>query len=135
MLITAVLLIVRWRLQSLKRNELRLLKLVSEQTLELQLLARQDALTGLANRRAFDEALQQEYQRAKRSNTTLCLALLDVDHFKQVNDRLSHAVGDEVLKRIAAMLKQQSRTVDLVARWGGGRICNLVTRYHTGRRN
>ncbi|CAM5446530.1 diguanylate cyclase [Alishewanella longhuensis] len=126
MLITAVLLIVRWRLQSLKRNELRLLKLVSEQTLELQLLARQDALTGLANRRAFDEALQQEYQRAKRSNTTLCLALLDVDHFKQVNDRLSHAVGDEVLKRIAAMLKQQSRTVDLVARWGGEEFVILL---------
>lgn len=126
LLITAVLLIVRWRLQSLKRNELRLLKLVSEQTLELQLLARQDALTGLANRRAFDEALQQEYQRAKHSNTTLCLALLDVDHFKQVNDRLSHAVGDEVLKRIAAMLKQQSRTVDLVARWGGEEFVILL---------
>ena len=121
-----LLLAIRWRLQSLKRNELRLLKLVSEQTIELQQLARQDALTGLANRRAFDETLQQAYQRAKRTNSTLCLALLDVDHFKQVNDRFSHAVGDEVLKRIGAMLKQQSRTIDLVARWGGEEFVILL---------
>ncbi|GHG62082.1 GGDEF domain-containing protein [Alishewanella longhuensis] len=125
-LATSLLWVIRWRLQSLKRNELRLLKLVSEQTVELQLLARQDALTGLANRRAFDEALQQEYQRAKRSNATLCLALIDVDHFKQVNDKLSHALGDEVLKRIAALLKQQSRAIDLVARWGGEEFVILL---------
>ena len=93
---------IRWRLGSLQRSELRLRNLVAEQTAELQLLARQDALTGLANRRAFDEALQHEYQRAQRYHTTLCLALLDVDHFKRVNDQLSHAVGDEVLKRVAA---------------------------------
>lgn len=121
-----LVLLVHWRLQSLKRNEARLLKLVTEQTVELQLLARQDALTGLANRRAFDEALQHEYQRAKRNNTTLCLALLDVDHFKQVNDKLSHATGDEVLRRIAAMLKQQSRAVDVVARWGGEEFVILL---------
>lgn len=118
-LVAAISMLVRWRLSSLKRNEIRLLKLVSEQTLELQILAKQDALTGLANRRAFDEVLQNEYQRAHRANSCLCLALLDVDHFKQVNDKLSHAVGDEVLKRIATLLKQQSRSVDLVARWGG----------------
>jgi len=121
-----LLLAIRWRLASLKRNELRLLKLVSEQTTELQLLARQDALTGLANRRAFDEALQHEYLRAQRTQSTLCLALLDVDHFKQVNDKLSHAVGDEVLKRIAAVLKQQSRTVDMLARWGGEEFVILL---------
>lgn len=127
MLLAATLVwVVRWRLASLKRNELRLLKLVSEQTLELQLLARQDALTGLANRRAFDEAFQQGYQRAKRNNTDLCLALIDVDHFKQVNDQFSHAVGDEVLKRIASLLKQQSRSVDLVARWGGEEFVILL---------
>lgn len=125
MLILLVL-AIRWRLASLKRNELRLLKLVSEQTTELQLLARQDALTGLANRRAFDEALQHEYLRAQRAQSTLCLALLDVDHFKQVNDKLSHAVGDEVLKRIAAVLKQQSRTVDMLARWGGEEFVILL---------
>jgi len=117
---------IRWRLASLKRNELRLLKLVSEQTTELQLLARQDALTGLANRRAFDEALQHEYQRAQRSASTLCLALIDIDHFKQVNDQLSHAVGDEVLKRVAGVLKQQSRTVDMLARWGGEEFVILL---------
>jgi diguanylate cyclase (GGDEF)-like protein len=117
---------IRWRLGSLQRSELRLRKLVAEQTAELQLLARQDALTGLANRRAFDEALQHEYQRAQRYHTTLCLALLDVDHFKRVNDQLSHAVGDEVLKRVAAVLKQQSRSIDLLARWGGEEFAILL---------
>lgn len=117
---------VRWRLSSLKRNELRLLKLVSEQTTELQMLARQDALTGLANRRAFDEALQHAFQRSQRTQTTLCLAIVDVDHFKRVNDTLSHAVGDEVLRRIAAVLKQQCRAVDLLARWGGEEFVILL---------
>lgn len=126
LLASALALGIRWRLSSLQRSELRLRKLVAEQTAELQLLARQDALTGLANRRAFDEALQHEYQRATRYHTTLCLALLDVDHFKRVNDQLSHAVGDEVLKRVAAVLKQQSRSIDLLARWGGEEFAILL---------
>ena len=122
----SLFLAIRWRLSSLRRSELRLRKLVAEQTSELQLLARQDALTGLANRRAFDEALQHEYQRSQRYQTTLCLALLDVDHFKRVNDQLSHAVGDEVLKRVAAVLQQQSRSIDLLARWGGEEFAMLL---------
>lgn len=125
-LITLLLLLARWRLAHLKQNEQRLLKLVAEQTHELHLLARQDTLTGLANRRAFDEALQLEYQRAKRAGQTLCLALLDVDHFKQVNDSLSHAVGDEVLKRIATILKQHCRAIDTLARWGGEEFVILL---------
>ncbi|MDP4944590.1 MAG: diguanylate cyclase [Alishewanella sp.] len=126
LLTTLSIIAVRWRMSSLRHTEQRLRKLVAEQTTELQLLARQDALTGLANRRAFDEELQHEYQRAQRNNTTLCLALIDVDHFKRVNDQLSHAVGDEVLKRLAEVLKQQCRTVDLLARWGGEEFVVLL---------
>jgi diguanylate cyclase (GGDEF)-like protein len=122
----ALMLGIRWRLIALKRSELQLRNLVSEQTAELQLLARQDALTGLSNRRAFDEELQQEYQRAHRNGSTLCLALLDVDHFKRVNDQYSHTVGDKVLKRIAHVLKKQCRTVDLIARWGGEEFVILL---------
>jgi len=81
--------------------------------------AREDGLTGLANRRAFDEALAREFARAQRSNRPLCLALLDIDHFKRVNDAYSHAAGDAILKAISAIMQKHSREVDLVARWGG----------------
>ncbi len=121
-----LMLVIRWRLIALKRSELHLRKLVLEQTAELQLLARQDALTGLWNRRAFDEELHKEHKRVHRNDSTLCLALLDVDHFKRVNDQLSHTVGDEVLKRIADVLKKQCRTVDLIARWGGEEFVILL---------
>lgn len=122
----AILLIGQWRIRRLQDNELRLIKRVEEQTAELQLLARQDALTGLANRRAFDEALQHEYQRAQRTHKTFCLALIDIDHFKRVNDRYSHAIGDEVLKRTAQVLAQQCRSIDTLARWGGEEFALLM---------
>ncbi|WP_213996298.1 ligand-binding sensor domain-containing diguanylate cyclase [Arsukibacterium sp.] len=117
---------VRWRLASLKRSELKLKRQVAEKTAELAALARLDSLTGLANRRAFDEAMQHELKRAKRQQEPLCLALLDIDHFKQVNDNWSHSVGDEVLKRVAATLQQHCRDIDSLARWGGEEFVILL---------
>lgn len=125
-LLAIVLQLVRWRLSSLKRSELRLKQLVAEQTMELQQLARLDVLTGIANRRAFDEALLLEFERSKRSDHTLCLALLDIDHFKRVNDNWSHTIGDEVLKRVAQQFKLHCRSVDHLARWGGEEFVMLM---------
>lgn len=121
-----VVMAVRWRLASLKRSELKLKLQVAEKTAELAALARQDSLTGLANRRAFDEAMQHELKRAKRQQEPLCLALLDIDHFKQVNDNWSHTVGDEVLKQVAVTLQQHCRDIDSLARWGGEEFVVLL---------
>lgn len=88
------------------------------ETEQLTRTAFEDGLTGIANRRKFDQELRA--LMADRRNRQRCsIALLDVDHFKRVNDRFSHVVGDEVLRRLAGILKQNSRACDLVARFGG----------------
>jgi len=78
-----------------------------------------DSLTGIANRRAAERAMASLLTAADRSRKPLSVALFDVDHFKQVNDRFGHALGDEVLKSIAACLVRAARATDTVARWGG----------------
>jgi diguanylate cyclase len=78
-----------------------------------------DPLTGVANRRRLDHELALRFDQAVSQAVPLCVALLDIDHFKQVNDRFSHAVGDEVLRRLASILRRQCREHDLVARYGG----------------
>jgi diguanylate cyclase (GGDEF)-like protein/PAS domain S-box-containing protein len=85
----------------------------------LEQLSQQDGLTKLLNRRTLDGLFMQELGRAKRHQTPLCVALCDIDNFKQVNDKLSHAVGDETLKRIANILSHNTRAEDIVARYGG----------------
>lgn len=91
-----------------------------------ELLARTDALTGLANRRAFDEAAEQESQRAKRYVTPLALVMADIDHFKLINDAHGHHVGDKVLQHFAQILADSVRTIDLVGRWGGEEFVILM---------
>ncbi|MBL8740796.1 MAG: diguanylate cyclase [Myxococcales bacterium] len=86
---------------------------------ESQQLATVDGLTGLTNRRAFIEALDIEIARATRYGHPLSVILLDVDHFKQVNDTHGHAAGDVVLSAVGAALPKHVRKGDLVARWGG----------------
>ena len=93
---------------------------------ELRRMSLTDAVTSLANRRAFDEALRQEIARARRSGLPLSLAILDLDHFKQVNDILGHPVGDEVLKGFAARLRAWAREGDRVFRYGGEEFALLL---------
>ncbi|GMR04040.1 MAG: hypothetical protein BMS9Abin22_572 [Gammaproteobacteria bacterium] len=78
-----------------------------------------DALTGLPNRRILDQRLTEELRRAQRYNKSLSLMLLDIDHFKKVNDNYGHLAGDAVLKTLAKLLSKQIRDVDFAARYGG----------------
>ena len=82
-------------------------------------LAATDMLTGLMNRRAFIEFMARERSRSDRHSFAISLLLLDVDHFKKINDTKGHAAGDAVLKGIAQVLLRIARQSDMVARWGG----------------
>ena len=86
---------------------------------KLKLLARQDSLTGIANRRMFNETLQLALERSRRQKSLMALAYLDIDHFKRINDTHGHAVGDEVLKEFARRLQANVRLTDTVARLSG----------------
>ena len=85
----------------------------------LKRIALTDPLTGLPNRRAAEERLQKERARTPRDGHGFALTLVDLDHFKMVNDRYGHAVGDEVLKFVARRFESGLRKGDWVARWGG----------------
>ncbi|MFC5571144.1 diguanylate cyclase domain-containing protein [Lysobacter yangpyeongensis] len=93
---------------------------------ELARLARVDALTGLANRRQFDERVDLALQRLRRHGTPVALMYLDVDHFKRINDTWGHAVGDKVLCSFAERLSRCVRVIDLVARLGGDEFVVVV---------
>ncbi|MGH8126903.1 MAG: diguanylate cyclase [Gammaproteobacteria bacterium] len=86
---------------------------------QLERESRSDALTGIPNRRHLDAILPAETERAKRYSHPLSIAMLDIDHFKLVNDNLGHAMGDQVLCVIAKMLTTELRSTDIVARYGG----------------
>jgi diguanylate cyclase (GGDEF)-like protein len=89
-------------------------------------LAATDGLTGAGNRRAFDERLAAECERAGRHGTKLALIMLDVDRFKAVNDSFGHATGDEVLRRVIDLVGALCRSGDLVARYGGEEFAILL---------
>ncbi|MFH1035273.1 MAG: diguanylate cyclase [Pseudomonadota bacterium] len=93
---------------------------------ELERLAVTDDLTGLANRRSFRELAEAEINRCRRYGRPLCLAVLDLDQFKRINDRLGHQVGDEVLQAVARIGRQQIRQSDLLARLGGDEMALLL---------
>jgi diguanylate cyclase len=80
---------------------------------------RTDPLTGLSNRRAFDDALTAQFALMSRYETPFSLAILDIDNFKQINDREGHLRGDRILQELAALLDECARETDLVARYGG----------------
>ncbi|MFO1339379.1 MAG: GGDEF domain-containing protein [Burkholderiaceae bacterium] len=92
----------------------------------LQHLSSHDSLTGLMNRRALLAALQAEQGRVRRGTGGWALLLMDVDHFKRVNDEHGHGTGDEVLRQIGRALREASREVDTVARMGGEEFCVLA---------
>ena len=93
--------------------------LVSRLVGRLAHLSRNDALTGLINRRAADEVLEQEERRVRRLAGRLAVLMIDIDHFKRLNDAHGHAVGDRALQHLAAVMASQLRDVDHLARWGG----------------
>ncbi|RZS57092.1 sensor domain-containing diguanylate cyclase [Sphaerotilus mobilis] len=93
---------------------------------QLEQLARTDPLTGLGNRRDFEERALHELQRARRLDRPLAVLMLDVDRFKQVNDLHGHAVGDQVLQGVAQACRAQLRDIDLLARLGGEEFAVLL---------
>ncbi len=102
----------------------RLLRAAQERTEEyagrLDRLSRQDALTGLANRRHFDEEMQQEWRRATRQQSSLAVLMIDIDHFKHYNDTMGHVNGDTCLRRVAGIIASHTRRPgDLAVRYGG----------------
>ena len=86
---------------------------------ESRRLARHDPLTGLFNRRAFSETVEVEIQKCKRHSLPMAVLLLDIDHFKKINDIHGHASGDVVLRHVGELLRSQCRRSDICARWGG----------------
>lgn len=99
---------------------------------QLEIFARQDALTGLANRRRLDEALLSEWQRAAREGTSIGFLLIDVDRFKSYNDSFGHSAGDDCLRRVSdAVRATVRRPGDLAARYGGEELAVLLP--NTGR--
>ncbi len=86
---------------------------------ELERLSVTDRLTGLYNRRKLDETLESELQRSLRFEQTFSIILLDIDHFKRINDAHGHLVGDQVLIEVSRLLQANTRETDIVGRWGG----------------
>jgi diguanylate cyclase (GGDEF)-like protein len=109
----------RWRHTALLRRQARLEALVMSRTRELQQMALYDELTGLQNRKAIFATLELAYAEARKSGENLYVALVDIDHFKQVNDTYGHLAGDMVLREAAQRLLASVRASDMVGRYGG----------------
>ena len=107
---------MRSKLEALVEQRTEELRLQSQ---ELERQATHDELTGLHNRRYADDYLARQFERSRRSDQNFTIALADIDHFKRINDRYSHAVGDLVLQRVAGILQSRCRHTDVVARYGG----------------
>lgn len=100
---------------------------LAEANRQLEILSNTDGLTNIGNRRLFDMMLQTEWSRGQRSNSSLALIMLDIDHFKQFNDHYGHLAGDDCLKQLASTLSQSGRRAgELVARYGGEEFVILL---------
>ena len=110
----------------LLERSLRYALKLSETLSQLRLLAQRDALTGLHNRREFQRILEEEWDRSVRFKRPFTLIMVDIDHFKKINDVHGHQTGDEVLKHVASLLAGQVRNVDRVARYGGEEFALLM---------
>ncbi|HSW08110.1 GGDEF domain-containing protein [Aquabacterium sp.] len=95
---------------------------------QLNWRSRHDGLTGLLNRRAMQEAIDQQLARSRRAGDTFAVVMLDLDHFKTINDRFGHPVGDAALKHVAALLQAGLRDVDRLGRFGGEEFVVLLPR-------
>lgn len=106
---------------------------LAEANVELHHMAHTDFLTGLMNRRALLEAAAGELARARRYGSTVSVLMIDIDHFKAINDTLGHKAGDAVLQRLAGTIRQTLREVDLIGRWGGEEFVALLPETATTR--
>ena len=97
---------------------------------QVQRMAETDALTGVWNRMMFDQMLRKEAHRAQRDGTTFGLVMLDIDHFKNLNDTYGHQAGDDVLRRFAKVLERNARDFDVVARYGGEEFAVILPEVH-----
>ncbi len=108
------------RLVEMQRSLVNVTEQLNAANIMLQKLSATDGLTGIANRRMYDELAIREWRRCERMNKPLALVMIDVDHFKLFNDKYGHQVGDECLKAVAAQVgKAAPRATDLAARYGG----------------
>ncbi|MDP2153927.1 MAG: GGDEF domain-containing protein [Methylotenera sp.] len=115
-------------LESQKKAE-KAEKKINELTLKLDYIseaAHEDFLTGALNRRGMDEALSREFERSDRHGTPLSLAMLDVDHFKKINDTMGHSTGDKALAHLSKVVKSILRSTDVLARYGGEEFVILL---------
>ena len=94
-------------------------KKLNEINEQLRKMSTRDKLTGIYNRRKLEDILQDIYQKAERYNNEFSVILLDLDHFKKINDNYGHQVGDQVLKEVSSILLDSIRNVDYCGRWGG----------------
>jgi diguanylate cyclase (GGDEF)-like protein len=115
------------RLAAADREKSQLLEALRQQAEALARLASEDALTGLPNRRAFDERLALAFERARREQSPLAVALADIDQFKAINDTWSHAAGDAVLRALADLLRRHASSEVFVSRYGGEEFALLFT--------
>jgi diguanylate cyclase (GGDEF)-like protein len=127
-------LLYRWRLRVLRYQQGELMRLVRERTQQLEEANRKlaqisylDALTGVANRRSFEEELTMEWRRATRTGSRLSLLMIDLDGFKPYNDALGHQAGDAGLRDVARVIDEAvKRAGDIVARYGGDEFAVLL---------
>jgi diguanylate cyclase (GGDEF)-like protein/PAS domain S-box-containing protein len=124
---------VRWMAKPVQLGDgVGHLAVLTDMTSEMDLirerdhLARTDPVTGLMNRRAAEEVLEREASRAQRFGSRISVALIDLDHFKQVNDRFGHAAGDDALRATAQVMLSAMRGVDVAARWGGDELLAIL---------
>ena len=99
--------------------------------MQLRTRASRDPLTGMHNRQYFTEQLEREINRQKRYNTPLCLIMFDIDNFKSINDNYGHAVGDQVLQQVSALISKELREMDTLARWGGEEFLIMMPETHS----
>jgi diguanylate cyclase (GGDEF)-like protein len=99
---------------------------LEEMLQKVEILAITDPLTELFNRRRFEAVLDKEFSRSVRYDAPLSCLMIDIDHFKKVNDEFGHHTGDLVLKEVAQLLRSNARDVDTVARWGGEEFVILL---------
>jgi len=101
---------------------------VAARTAEIKAISLRDGLTGVANRKAFDERIKEEFARVQRNGQVLSLLFIDIDHFKNVNDRYGHPVGDECLRKMGKVLTSVNRRAsDFVARYGGEEFAYVLS--------